>query len=80
MAETYIYNYRRLKPYHTPSGNPRHKVDVWRVKNNRPILIHANVDVGYRGKHAVVESIICKSRSKTGKCSLKNIKIYELRD
>ena len=40
------------------NGNPRHKVDIYRIKNNVPHLIIADVHIGYRStKQAIFETL-----------------------
>ncbi len=58
MTKSFAYAYRRTT--NDRNGNPRHWVNIYRVKSNVPVLIANNVKCGYLGKRATVLSEIVK--------------------
>ena len=55
-TEYYTYNYERKK--NDVNGNPRHYATIYRIKSNKPILIKAKEDIGYRDPKQAVEDVI----------------------
>ena len=60
---TYIYRYYRGKQ--DPNGNPRHWVDVYRVKRNDPELVMATYPVEYLGERGAVRRVIALTENKS---------------
>jgi hypothetical protein len=70
--KTYIYTYRRIK--NDRNGNPKHWVTVYRMKNNVPILISEETEVGYHS----VDDMVCQIISQTEKLTFLDRDLKEM--
>ena len=74
--KTYIYTYRRGRQ--DPNGNPKHWITVYRVKNNAPIQLGEEEEVGYRGTMPTACQVIADQENwgKTAKNSPRSGSVY----